>query len=158
MCAQLLQSCPALCDLMNCSQPPPLSMGFSRQEYWSGLPFPSPTLHIPLGNPMVYWPSLGLGHLLNTGECFYPHPPLHTGLSRQLIGKESTCQCWRHRSLGFNPWIGKIPCRRKWHPTPGFLPGKSHGRRSLVGYSPQMGTATVKLKDICALKKKLWPT
>ena len=33
------QSCPALCDPMDCS---PLSMGFSRQEYWTGLPFPSP--------------------------------------------------------------------------------------------------------------------
>ena len=37
---------------------------------------------------------------------------------------------------GFNPWIRKIPWRRKWQPTPVFLPGKSHGWRSLVGYSP----------------------
>ena len=35
------QSCPVLCDPMDCSQDP-LSMKFSRQEYWSGLPFPSP--------------------------------------------------------------------------------------------------------------------
>ena len=33
-------------------------------------------------------------------------------------------------------WVGKIPWRRKWHPTPVFLPGKSHGQRSLAGYSP----------------------
>ena len=38
---------------------------------------------------------------------------------------------------GFDPWVGKIPWRRKWQPTPVFLPGKSHGRRSLVGYSPR---------------------
>ena len=37
---------------------------------------------------------------------------------------------------GFNPWVGKIPWRRKWQPTPVFLPGESHGQRSLVGYSP----------------------
>ena len=37
---------------------------------------------------------------------------------------------------GFDPWVGKIPWRRTWQPTPVFLPGKSHGRRSLVGYSP----------------------
>ena len=37
---------------------------------------------------------------------------------------------------GFDPWVGKIPWRRKWQPTPGFLPGKSHGQRSLAGYSP----------------------
>ena len=33
-------------------------------------------------------------------------------------------------------WIGKIPWRRQWHPTPVLLPGKSHGWRSLVGCSP----------------------
>ena len=36
----------------------------------------------------------------------------------------------------FNPWVGNISGRRKWQPTPVFLPGKSHGQRSLVGYSP----------------------
>ena len=36
----------------------------------------------------------------------------------------------------FNPWVGKIPWRRKWQPTPAFLPGKSHRQRSLVGCSP----------------------
>ena len=35
-----------------------------------------------------------------------------------------------------HPWAGKIPWRRKWQPTPVFLPGESHGRKSLVGYSP----------------------
>ena len=36
---------------------------------------------------------------------------------------------------GFDPWVGQIPLRRKCQPTPVFLPGKSHGQRSLVGYS-----------------------
>ena len=49
-----------------------------------------------------------------------------------LIGKETTCQC---RRCGFNPWVGKIPWRRKWQHTPVFLPGKSHGKRNQVGYS-----------------------
>ena len=40
------------------------------------------------------------------------------------------------RRPGFDPWVGKIPWRRKWHPTLVLLPGKSHGRRSLIGYSP----------------------
>ena len=51
-----------------------------------------------------------------------------------LTGKESACQCRRHR---FDPWVGKIPWRRKWQPIPVFLPGKSHGQRSLTGYSLQ---------------------
>ena len=38
--------------------------------------------------------------------------------------------------LGFNPWVGKIPWRRPWQPTPVFLPGESHGRRNLADYSP----------------------
>ena len=39
------------------------------------------------------------------------------------------------KSRGFDSWVGKIPWRREWPPTPVFLPGKSHGQRSLVGYS-----------------------
>ena len=38
---------------------------------------------------------------------------------------------------GFDPWVRKSAWRRKWHPTPVFLPGESHGWRSLVGYSPR---------------------
>ena len=50
-----------------------------------------------------------------------------------LSGKESACQYRRHR---FDPWVGKIPWWRKWQPTPVFLPGESHGQRSLEGYHP----------------------
>ena len=50
-----------------------------------------------------------------------------------LSGEESACQS---RSCGFDPRNGKIPWRRAWQPTPVFLPGESHGQRSLVGYSP----------------------
>ena len=45
-------------------------------------------------------------------------------------------QCRRHKRHGFDPQVGKTPWRRKWHPTPVFLPGESHGQRSLVGCSP----------------------
>ena len=48
-------------------------------------------------------------------------------------GKEPTSQS---RRLRFSPWIGKIPWRRKWQPTPVFLPGKSRRLRSLAGCSP----------------------
>ena len=70
----------------------PLSMGFSRQEFWCGVPLPS-----------------------------------------LITDKESSCLPRRHR---FNPWVGQIPWRRKWQPTLVFLPGESHGQRSLAGYSP----------------------
>ena len=48
-------------------------------------------------------------------------------------GKEPTCQCRRHRRCGFSACVGKIPWRRAWQPTPVFLPGESHGQRSLAG-------------------------
>ena len=56
------------------------------------------------------------------------------GLPWWLSGKESTCQC---RRPGFDPWVRKIPWRRKWQPTPVFLPGESPRQKSLVGYSPR---------------------
>ena len=66
-----------------------------------------------------------------------------SGLPRWLLdfpggasGKEPTCQCRRCKRFRFNPWVRKILWRRKWQPTPVFLPGESHGQRSLVGYSP----------------------
>ena len=40
------------------------------------------------------------------------------------------------RETRVRSWVGKIPRRRKWQPTPVFLPGESHGQRSLVGYHP----------------------
>ena len=48
---------------------------------------------------------------------------LFLGLPRRLSDKESACQCRRCRRLGFDPWVGKTPCKRKWQPTPVFLPG-----------------------------------
>ena len=44
--------------------------------------------------------------------------------------------CLQYRRPRFNPWVRKIPWRREWQPTPVFLPGESHGQRSLVGDSP----------------------
>ena len=44
--------------------------------------------------------------------------------------------CLQCRIPGFDPWVGKISWRRKWQPTPVFLPGESHAQRSLAGYSP----------------------
>ena len=54
-----------------------------------------------------------------------------------LSGKESTCQCRNHRRPRLDPWVRKIPWRRKWQPAPVFLPGKSYVQRTLEGYSPQ---------------------
>ena len=62
-------------------------------------------------------------------------PSLHNvaeGLPWWLSSKEPACQ---YRRCRFNPWVGKVSWRRKWQPAPVFLPGESHGQRSLAGYS-----------------------
>ena len=51
-------------------------------------------------------------------------------------GSDGKVSAYNAEDPRFNPWIGRISCRRKWQPSPVFLPGKSHGQRSLVGYSP----------------------
>ena len=57
-----------------------------------------------------------------------------TGASQAApVVKNPPCQ-YRRRRL--DPWVGKIPWKRKWQPTPVFLPGASPGQRSLAGYSP----------------------
>ena len=182
-------------------QAPP-AMGFSRQEYWSGLPFPSPgNLHSPGIKPR--FPALQADALLSepprkpqhhpTGlrsahspqpaslestpmslpfspGCEHPEqgiePVHHLYIPWQRIwniidkmiklrtilwnisrlpgfpggtGKEPACQCSRYKRCGFDPWVRKIPWRRTWQPTPVFLPGESHGQRSLRGYSSQGG-------------------
>ena len=114
-------------------------MGFPRQEYWSGLPFP-PASHLCI-------------LLLVLILCWFYHR--HRGLSKSsfsvhglwklllhsilkvpwwLSGKESACQCRRRE---FDLWVEKIPWRWEWQCTPVFLPGRSHGQRSLKGYSPR---------------------
>ena len=64
-----------------------------------------------------------VGHDLVTKQrqqqtSFYPSKGT-LGHPKWLSGKESTCQC---RTCGFNPWVRKILWRRKWQPTPEFLP------------------------------------
>ena len=46
--------------------------------------------------------------------------------------KNLPTQCKRHKRHGFDPWFRKIPWKRKWQPTPVFLPGKSHGQGFLA--------------------------
>ena len=80
--------------------------------------------------------GVGWGHF---GKGFPPFSlsrlPTFTPLTGSVVKKKkkSTCQCRRHR---FDAWVGKISQRRKWQPIPVFLPGKSHGQRSLAAYSP----------------------
>ena len=57
------------------------------------------------------------------------------GFPGGATGKDPACQFRRGKRCGFYPWVGKIPWRRAWQPTPVFLPIESHGQRRLAGYS-----------------------
>ena len=69
-----------------------------------------------------------------------------------LSSKESACQYRSHQRCGFDPWIRKLPWRRAWQPTPVFLPGESHGQRSLADYSPwgHKGSDKTEQLSMCA--------
>ena len=71
------------------------------------------------------------GGLLSMGSHRVGHD--WSDLAGGTSGKESTCQC---RRFAFSPWVRKISWRRAWWPATVFLPGESHGQRSLAGYSP----------------------
>ena len=66
--------------------------------------------------------------------CLSRYPGISLGLPRWLSGKESACQRRVYRRRCFHPWVGKIPWRRKWQPTPVLLPEKSLRQWSLVGH------------------------
>ena len=125
-------------------QAPP-SMGFSRQEYWSGLLFPSPG-NIPDPGIGPRSPALqadALPYELKGLEAVKLQSYINSCLRepwsfpRGASHKETACQFRRHKRHRLDPWVGKIPWRRAWQPIPVFLPGKSHGQRGLADYRPQ---------------------
>ena len=77
-------------------------------------------------------------------------------LSRWLGGKESACQCKRHKRRGFNPWAGKIPWRRAWQPTPVFLSGEFHGQRSLQATVHGVTMSRTQLNMFCGRQFFPW--
>ena len=78
--------------------------------------------------------SIDVGVCVRLRACVKSWPThFSVGLPRWPSGKESVCQC---RRRVFSARVGKMPWRRAWQPAPVFLPGESHGQRSLVGYSP----------------------
>ena len=105
-------------------QAPP-SRRFPRQEYWSGLPFPSPG---DLPDPGI-----------ESSICFTIWATREDQLTITITGVNSSSDL-PHLLISYIffylSWVRKIPWRRKWQPTPDLLPRKFHGWRRLVGYSP----------------------
>ena len=76
--------------------------------------------------------------LLVFWHCIYLHLQVYERLPRWLSGKKNPLTSARRCKRGgrIDPWAETIPWRRAWQPPPLFLPGESHGQRSLRGYSP----------------------
>ena len=110
-----------------------MSMGFSRQEYWNGLSFPLPG---DLPDPGIE-PASPVSPAL-AGGFFYQWATWDVPIWSQLFRKSWTSLVAQTvKCLTYNVGdLGSILWRRKWQPTPVLLPGKSHGQRSVVGYSP----------------------
>ena len=114
----------------------------------------------PKGNQS--WIFIGWTDAEGEAPIFWP-PDAKSWLIRQDLdsflggasGKEPACQCRRHKRCGFNPWVGKIPWKRAWQPTPVFLPGESHGQRSLAGYSPRIAKSWTWLSDWAPMLVKI---
>ena len=129
-------------------QAPP-SMGFSRQEYWSGVPLPSPPSCLPiiLSIYQLLWAvfswrsglTLSRARISRSG-----HPKSDLGMRILVLTLERTLNTFQvalvvKNSLatagdmrwGFDPQVRKIPWRRTWQTTPVFLPGGSHGQRTI---------------------------
>ena len=130
------QSCLTLCDPMDCSLPGSsihgilqarilewVAISFSRR---SSRPRDWTRVSCIVGRHFTVWATREVLKVLGSAILGFRLP-------RWLSGKKIRLLTQKHR---LNLWVGKIPRRRKWQPTPVFLPGKSHGWKSLAGYSP----------------------
>ena len=150
----------AVLRLLTHAQPPPFPLNQRKLVHlWS------PTVGPLWGKaavslPLLYHPViivLFVHHPVLFAQTIIA-PLLSAQLPWWLSSKESTCQCRRH---GFNSWARKIPWRKKWQPTPVFLPGKSHGHRSLAGCSPggcKRVRQDLKTQHNNNSKSRLWET
>ena len=129
-----LTGCPSLrvnvCRLLR--QPVPFCPAASHAPRTSSTLLPS--WHLLLPRFIFLFVRLLLSCLSTPPSIKAPYRYMR--LPRVLSGKESTCQCRRHKRRGFDPWVGKFLWGRTWQPTPVFLAGEFHGQRSLAGYGP----------------------
>ena len=88
-------------------------------------------------------------HSQSNGASHCPVGPCRQVAQRQRI-------CLQCRRPVFDPWVRKMPWRRKWQPTPVFSPGKSHGQRRLVGYSPGDGKESDMIEETEHTHTKQW--
>ena len=133
--AELLQSCPTLNNPIDGSSPglPIPGILHARTLEWVTISFSS------AWKWKVKVKLLSRVRLSNPMDCSLPGFSIRGIFQAKVLEWGaivfSACQCRRHKSCIFNPWLRKIFWSGKWQPRPIFLPGKFHGQRSLAGYS-----------------------
>ena len=105
-----------------------VSLKPGRHQGWAS---PSKGILSPLAHSRLQELSLHLVVLKSDVLIFTPG-----GFPDGSDGKKKKKNCLHCRRLQFNPWVKKIPWRREWKPSPVFLPGEPHGKRSLEGHGP----------------------
>ena len=82
----------------------------------------------------------------------------HPSISSWCSGKKPTFQCRKHMRYEFLPWVEKMPLELERQPSPVFLPGISHGERSLVcsPWDPKKLAFTERLSHLCVTRDNLW--
>ena len=120
-CCSIAQSCPTLCNPMDCSMPGlPVPHHFRSFPMFMSISFVMPSSHLILWRPVLLLPSI--------------FPSI-----REFSNESAVCIRWPtswNFSFSIYIYMLHIYRRRKWQPTAIFSPGKSHGQRSLAGYSP----------------------
>ena len=96
---------------------------------------------------VLAWRIPGTGSLV--GCRLWRHTESDTTEATGSDGKPSAYNAGRS---GLNPWVGKIPWRRKWQPTPVFLPGESQGQRSLLGAVYGVTQSRTRLTQLSSIK------
>ena len=108
--SEVAQSCPTLSDPMDCSHP-------------------GSSIHGIFQARVLEWGAIAFSALKHYFTRVF-------GFRGGASGKGPSSKCRRYKKYVFDPWVGMIPWRRTWQPTPVFLPGESHGQKSLAGYGP----------------------
>ena len=138
----MAQSCPTLCNPMDCTHQAPPSMGFSRQEYWSGLPFPSPAdlpdPGIEHGSPACRQTLYSLSHQGSpfTRACF----PVSCLTSCFFISLDHSAFIPSKHKLQGLPWDSRAKTPSSRAGGSGSMPGQ--GSRSHI---PQLRICTSQL-------------
>ena len=132
VCVLVTQLYPTLWDPMDCSPPGSSVHGILQGRILKWVISPPKELPDPGIQPTS--PALK-ANFLPSEQTGKPWIGDTLGLPVGSTVKESTCRCRRQKRLRFGPWVGKIPWRKAWQPTPLFLPGEFYEQRNLAGYS-----------------------